>query len=51
MRPLIFEKILQTLRWKGTQMIFPYTLNGYNKRAVLKLKDLYKIIKWENCDI
>ncbi len=47
MRPIVFERIIKTLNWQGVKMIFPYTLNGYGKEAVIELKDLYKIIKWK----
>ena len=47
MRPLVFEKILEAFKWRGTHMVFPYTLNGHPKKAVICVKDLYKIIKWK----
>lgn len=50
MRPFIFEDILEHFNWSGEHMVFPYTLNGHNKKAVIKVSDLYKIIKWKTCD-
>lgn len=47
MRPLVWEIILKDLHWKGTKKCYPYVLNGINKKATIKLEDLYKIVKWE----
>ena len=47
MRPIMIETIMRSFDWKGTHMIWRYTLNGNPKKAVIYLKDLIKIIKWE----
>lgn len=50
-KPLIFQFILEHLNWSGNEMIFPYIMKQNNKqrngKAVLRMSDLYRIIKWE----
>lgn len=48
-RDIVFIKILDALHWKGTHMVFPFadSPRGERRMAVIHLKDLLKIIKWE----
>ncbi len=44
---MLINRILPFFQWKGSRMCFPYTWNGEQKFAVIKLVDLMKIIKWD----
>lgn len=46
--PTVMQFILEHFNWTGKRMVFPYMLNGRYYKATVELKDLYRIIKWEN---
>lgn len=47
-KEIMFHRdIVQSIKFIGARMYFPYTWNGERKYALIELGDLFKIVKWD----